>query len=123
MSWHFDNDMPIYIQIVHQVKQRIVSGVYPLGSQLPPVRELADEISVNPNTVQKAMMNLEAEGLVYSKGTVGRFITEDQSVPQKLKETLALQQLYEFLKNTRALGLTKDEIVNLVEKHYEEETK
>ena len=115
MSWHFDNDMPIYIQIVHQVKQRIVSGVYPLGSQLPPVRELADEISVNPNTVQKAMMNLEAEGLVYSKGTVGRFITEDTKMINEIKCEMAYEEVQKFLMSMKTIGVTKDEVVKMIE--------
>jgi DNA-binding transcriptional regulator YhcF (GntR family) len=77
MNWQFDNDMPIYSQLVGQIKQRIVAGVFPPGERLPSVRDLATDAGVNPNTMQRALQELERNGLVFSQRTAGRFVTED----------------------------------------------
>ena len=78
MAWSFDNSVPIYKQIVKEIELRIIGGIYNTGEKLPSVREFAEEASVNPNTMQKAFVELERTGLVYSKRTNGRFITEDK---------------------------------------------
>jgi DNA-binding transcriptional regulator YhcF (GntR family) len=78
MSWEFKPDRPIYTQLLEQIQIRIVTGVYPPGSQLLSVRELAAQAAVNPNTMQKALAELERMELVYTKRTAGRFITGDE---------------------------------------------
>ena len=80
MTWHFDNDRPIYTQLLEQILFLIVSGQYPPGSKLPSVRDLASEASVNPNTMQRALTELERSGLIYSQRTSGRFVTEDRAM-------------------------------------------
>ena len=77
MAWQFRNDIPIYTQLIAQIQQRIVSGALLPGERLPSVRDLAAEAGVNPNTMQRAMMEMEREELVYSQRTAGRFVTED----------------------------------------------
>ena len=77
MPWELDNDRPIYLQLMERIQQDIVSGIYKPGDRLPSVRDLAVEAAVNPNTMQKALSELERSGLVYSQRTSGRFITED----------------------------------------------
>ena len=67
MTWHFENDRPIYTQLLEQIRLRIISGIYAAGSRLPSVRELAGEASVNPNTMQKALSELEQSGIIYSQ--------------------------------------------------------
>ena len=77
MAWKFNDNAPIYLQIVNTLKRNIASGAYPPGSRLPSVRDLALEAGVNPNTMQRALSELERSGLVNSQRTAGRFITED----------------------------------------------
>lgn len=80
MSWNLNSDRPIFLQIVERIQMDIISGIYKPGDKLPAVRELASEASVNPNTMQKALSELEKTGLVYSQRTSGRFITEDTNM-------------------------------------------
>ena len=111
---------PIYLQIAERIGRRVISGEYPPGGKLPPVRELAVEAGVNPNTMQRAMTELEDEGLVYAQRTSGRFITEDTNMIQELKTQLATAQIQEFLERMSKMGLTKEEVLNLVEKNMKE---
>ena len=78
MAWDLKSDRPIYSQLIEQIQLKIVSGVYPAGSKLPSVRDMASDASVNPNTMQRALAELENEGLLYSQRTNGRFVTEDE---------------------------------------------
>ena len=71
MAWQFEHDRPIYTQLLEQIRMLIISGVYPIGSRLPSVRDLAAEAAVNPNTMQKALSELERSGLIYSQRTSG----------------------------------------------------
>ncbi len=123
MIWDCQGDRPIYLQIVEQVQLRIVSGYYPAGSKLPAVRDLAAEASVNPNTMQKALAELERKGLVYSQRTAGRFITEDKSMIEQIKQSLAREQVDEFLKKMQALGCTVGEVITLLSQMEKEEIK
>ena len=123
MIWDFQGDRPIYLQIVEQVQLRIVSGYYPAGSKLPAVRDLAAEASVNPNTMQKALAELERKGLVYSQRTAGRFITENKSMIEQIKQSLAREQVDEFLKKMQALGCTVGEVITLLSQMEKEEIK
>lgn len=92
-----------------------MSGMYPAGGKLPSVRDMAAEASVNPNTMQKALSELEREGLVYSQRTSGRFITEDVTMIQKIKDNLAKQQISEFLEKMNQLGYSKKETMEKIE--------
>ena len=89
MPWQFRNDLPIYTQLIAQIQQRIVSGALLPGERLPSVRDLAAEAGVNPNTMQRAMMEMEREELVHSQRTAGRFVTEDGERIRRLRESLA----------------------------------
>ena len=77
MPWDLKSDRPIYIQLIEEIQLRIFSGEYPPGSKLPSVRDIAQEASVNPNTMQRALSKLEEDGLVITHRTSGRTITED----------------------------------------------
>ena len=87
MKWQFSNDAPIYSQLIAQIKVGIVSGAFPPGERLPSVRDLATEAGVNPNTMQRALTELERDGLVYSQRTTGRFVTEDQAMIASAKRS------------------------------------
>lgn len=120
MIWRFDADRPIYVQLVEQMKLRIIAGTYPPGSKLASVRDLAAEAGVNPNTMQKAMAELERVGLVYTQRTAGRFITEDTDMIQQNKHALAIQEIHDFLRKMQELGFTREEILSILEKEEEE---
>ena len=121
MQWQFSNEMPIYSQLVEQIKIGIVSGMFPPGERLPPVRDLATEAGVNPNTMQRAMTELERDGLVYSQRTAGRFVTEDHAVIQAAKRDLAQRHIHAFLAAMLRLGYRREEIISLLEQEHQEE--
>ena len=107
MTWDFSGDRAIYVQIAEQVKLRIIAGIYPVGTRLPSVRELAAEASVNPNTMQRALSDLEREGLLYSERTSGRFVTEDSAMIAKAKAALAQEGIDDFFARMERLGYTR----------------
>lgn len=123
MPWNLDSDRPIFIQIIEKIQMDIISGVYSPGDKLPSVRELAAEASVNPNTMQKALSELERTGLVYSQRTSGRFITEDTKMIDILKAELAKEIISQFLENMQKLGFQKDEAISLMKQTIEVDTK
>ena len=96
MQWQFSNDAPIYTQLIQQVKVGIVTGAFPPGERLPSVRDLATEAGVNPNTMQRALAELERDGLVYSQRTAGRFVTEDNTMINAAKRSLAERHVKTF---------------------------
>lgn len=116
MSWDFDNDRPIYSQIIEHIKKCIVSGEYQAGTKLPAVRELAFEAGVNPNTMQRAFSELENEGLVHANRTSGRFITEDIGMIEKLKKELAGTAVKEFMQSMKNIGFSREEVIELIKK-------
>ena len=123
MTWNLDNNIPIYLQIMEQIQRDIISGRYRPGDKLPSVRELAVEAAVNPNTMQKALSELERGGLVYSQRTSGRFITEDEELLKELKKERAGRYLAEFVENMYNLGLKDDEILTPLNEKLKEERK
>lgn len=114
MTWQLDADRPIYAQIIETIQMKIVSGVYHAGDKLPSVRELAAEAAVNPNTMQKALSELERNGLVYTKRTSGRFITEDDKMIEDIKNKLAREQIKEFLKKMEQLGFSENSMLEFI---------
>jgi DNA-binding transcriptional regulator YhcF (GntR family) len=114
MPWNLDSDRPIFIQIIDRIQADIIAGCYQPGDKLPSVRELAQDASVNPNTMQKALSELERTGLVYSQRTSGRFITEDREMIRALREQQGQQIALHFLENMKKLGYGKDEILALL---------
>ena len=121
MEWTFSADLPIYSQLVAQIKLAIVSGVYLPGERLAPVRELAMDAGVNPNTMQRALQELEREGMVYTQRTSGRFVTEDTTVIESAKKLLAEREIKSFLAQMGRLGYPQEEIVSLLKASIEEE--
>lgn len=120
MAWEFKDQRPIYIQLIEQIKLKIISGEYEPGQKFPTVRELAEEASVNPNTIQKALAELERIGFVYSQRTSGRFITEDVDMINVIKIDIAKEQAINFLESMKKLGLSSEEIMEFVEKMVKE---
>ena len=116
MSWNLNPEYPIYTQIMQHITSDIISGAYTPGSKLPSVRELAQTAGVNPNTMQKALSELEHTGLLYSQRTSGRFVTEDLAMIEQVKTQIASQQVKEFLLKMEHLGYSKQTIIQLIEK-------
>ena len=121
MSWNLNSERPIYAQIMEGSTMDIISGIYAPGAKLPSVRDLAQEAGVNPNTMQKALSELERTGLLFSQRTSGRFITEDLAMIEKTKEDLASIQIKEFLEKMEHIGFTKESTIQLIEKMRREE--
>lgn len=121
MTWNLDSSRPIYAQIAEQVRLDIISGLYQPGTKLSSVRELAAQAKVNPNTMQKALAELERSGLVHSMRTSGRFITEDTDMIKQMKEELATDQIKEFLEKMSSMGFQPQDTLELIEKILKEE--
>ena len=116
MQWELNTDKPVYLQLVEQIQAGIISGSYRTGDKLPSVRDLASEAMVNPNTMQRAMTELERNGLVYTNRTAGRFITSDEVLIKKLKNQYISQIVLEFLDKMKLTGLESDEIISYIDK-------
>lgn len=121
MEWNFRGDQPIYSQLIQRIKQGIVSGELPPGGRLPSVRDLAMEAGVNPNTMQRALQELEREGMVYSQRTAGRFVTEDVTLIDGAKRAFAQEHIRAFLEGMHKLGYGREEILSLLQEEKEEE--
>ena len=122
MKWKLTEDRPIWVQLTEQLTLRIVSGEYAPGSGVPAVRALAAEAGVNPNTMQRALSELESRGLVETRRTAGRTVTEDTERIASVRQELARGRMEEFLASMRALGYTDEETRTLLTE-WEEEKK
>ena len=105
MEYIFDNERPIYIQLVEMIRIDIVSGKFEKGQRLPSVRELALMIKVNPNTMQKALAELEDEKLIYTERTNGKYVTEDEKLIEKVKKKLAQEKVNNYLNSMKNIGI------------------
>lgn len=121
MEWKFDNSRAIYIQLVEHIQRMIISGEYKPGEKLESVRELASVAKVNPNTMQRALTELERLGLVYSQRTSGRFITEDEELIHKMRKELVRERMQEFINYMLDLGFKKEEIKSFMNEILEKE--
>ena len=117
----FSSERAVYASSMERITLDIVSGIYLPGARLPSVRDLAQDAGVNPNTMQKALSELERTGLVISQRTSGRFITEDLTMVEKTKQNLASMQIREFLEKMEHIGFTKEAIIQLIEQIETEE--
>lgn len=121
MPWDFDNSKPIYIQLVEELKLRVISGQLTAGSKLSSVRDLAEEAGVNPNTMQRALTELERDQLVYSQRTSGRFVTEDMELIKTMRTQYATTKIKEVTVALLQMGYTKEELLKLIEKDLKEQ--
>lgn len=111
MKWQFESGRPIYSQIVERLKGDIIGGVYASGEKFPTVRDLAQEASVNPNTMQKALAELERQGFLESHRTAGRVVAANFEKLNTEKEALVQQKIQQFLEQMYQLGVGKEEII------------
>lgn len=118
LDWKFNNDSPIYQQIMEQIKAMIATGILKAGDKLPSVRELAIEAEVNPNTMQKALSELEREGLLCSKRTSGRFVSDNPANARHLQEEMMMDFVKTFIENMKKLGYSLEDCLKLIEKYW-----
>lgn len=123
MGWQLDKDRPIYMQLVEELQSRIVSGRYPPGSKIASVRDLAAEAAVNPNTMQRALAELEQSGLLRAERTSGRFVTEDAELIASVRKTLAKEKIQTFMRDLTVLGYDRKQMIALINEVLEGEEK
>lgn len=114
MRYEFDNNMPIYIQLVELLKKEIISGLMKPGERIPSVRDLSFKLKVNPNTLQKALGELEEMKLIYTERTNGKFVTNDYKLINKFKEKYANELIDKFINDMESIGIKKNEIINYI---------
>ena len=120
MSWSFSNDKPIFQQLEERIVLEIISGRYEPGSKLEPVRELAMTEGVNPNTMQRALADIENTGIIYTKRGDGRYITENAEIINEIRNRYVLKKTEDFIASVKALGLDEDGIVKAVREALEQ---
>ena len=114
MKWTFRRDRPIYAQLIEQLEYGILTGEYPPGSAVPSVRALAIEAEVNPNTMQKALAELEGRGLLITHRTAGRTVTQDEKMIESLKNTLAHSHVAAYFSGMKSIGIEAAEAVKII---------
>ena len=114
MNFVFENDRPIYIQLVEQLEIYIISGKIKSGEKLPSVRELALKTKVNPNTMQKALVELEDLKLIYTERTNGKYVTKNQKLLDKFKDMYAKEKTEKYINEMQELGFSKEKIVEFL---------
>ena len=122
MGWQFTSRAPVYLQVVSRIRADILSGVYEADQQIPPVRQLALEAGVNPNTMQRAFAVLEAERLFVTRGTVGRFITSDTAVLDAAREVMQKETVARLAEEARSVGLEPEELIRMIRAYTEQKT-
>lgn len=120
MSWSFSNDKPIFQQLEDRIVLEIISGRYMPGSKLEPVRELALTAGVNPNTMQRALADIENTGIIYTKRGDGRYVTENSQKIDEIRNRYVLKKTGDFIASVKALGLDEDGIVKAVREALEQ---
>lgn len=117
----YENDRPIYLQVIEDISRRLVQGELILGEKLPSVRDLAVQYQINPNTASRVYKEMESRGLCYTKRGMGTFITEDSGMIKKLQSEMAEECLDSFLQGMKAIGIGLDEMIQLLREQYAKE--
>ena len=115
MDFTFDNNIPIYIQVLEYMKIYLISGVFKCGEKLPSVREFATTFKVNPNTMQKALAELESMNLIYTERTNGKYVTNDTKLIDKLKDEYAITLAKSYFEGMKRIGLGKADSIKYLE--------
>lgn len=120
MQLKISSSRPVYLQIEEYIRNTVITNVYPSGSRIPTVRELAAELKVNPNTVQRAMVELEQQGLLIANGTLGKIVTTDQTVIDSIRQSAVQAAVKDCIAQFEVLGISIKEAAALL-LHVEEE--
>ena len=114
MAWRFNDHTPVYLQIADKLRSSIINGEFPPGGQIPPVRQIAVAAAVNPNTVQRAVSELETEGLLVARSTYGCFVTEDSEAILRVRRDAAYRLVNDFLSFAQEMSIDSDELITLI---------
>lgn len=114
MMIEFENNLPIYVQIMSYLKKQIIVGKLQPGDKIPSVRELASDLQINPNTVQRTFSELEREGIVETRRGLGRYVTSEESIIMEIKREMAGELINHFIQEMRELGFASNEIISIV---------
>jgi len=114
----FNNNIPIYLQVIDDIKKNIVNGILPMGGKMPSGRELAFQYKINPNTANRIYKELEASGICFTKRGLGTFVTENQRIISNIREEMAENLLEHFIEGMKSLGFSKDMVDNLIDLKY-----
>lgn len=112
----FNENEPIYIQVYNHILIQIATGKYPVGEKIPSVRELSINLKINPNTISKALKELENLNIIYAKRGIGNFVSEDEDKIRSLKEDILKKITTNFIENLKKLGITLSEVKNILNK-------
>lgn len=118
----YENNIPIYLQVMNRIKKDMIQGKLPMGAKLPSTRDMAVQYHINPNTAGRIYKEMEQQNMCYTKRGLGTFVTEDATVFAAMKEAMAEEVLETFIKEMKDLGYSKDEVMLVIEKRYERET-
>jgi DNA-binding transcriptional regulator YhcF (GntR family) len=121
VDYNFDNERPIYIQLAEQLKIKIISGKLKKGEKLPSIRDFSLMAKVNPNTMQKALAELENEKLIYTERTNGKYVTTDEKIINKFKKAIINEKVSNFITDMNGIGINKKEIIEYLIKEKENE--
>lgn len=114
MSFDFNNNVPIYVQIIEYIKRQIIIGIYRPNEKIPSVRELSIQFQVNPNTIQKALGELERQGLLFTERTNGKYVTHDEKIILKAKSETLGQIMDEFCDTMSKFGIDKQQVIKML---------
>lgn len=120
MEFEFNNKEPIYLQLAAILEAEILSGSLAPGQKLPSVREISSMARANPNTVQKALAELERKGLIHTERTNGKFVTEKTETISEMKDEQSLQNIHAFILEMKTLGISREELERLLHKEIAE---
>ena len=118
----FDNNIPIYVQVINMMKKDIIQGKLPMGAKLPSTRELAVQYHINPNTAGRIYKEMEMQNMCYTKGGLGTFVTEDAKVFAAMRESMAEDLVNGFVKEMKDLGYSKEDLIAVISSRFERES-
>lgn len=120
MDVKFNNRDPVYVQVIRHFKEQIAKGFYAPGQEIPSRRELANQLKINPNTVQRAYKEMEEQKLIYTEGNMPSCITKDETVLKGVREELISEAVHVFIRSIKSINAPLPEVMELVQKQYEE---
>lgn len=113
-----DGKMPVYREIMFVIAGKVIAGELKAGERIPSIRNLALEFKVNPNTVQRALLELEREDIIYTDRTNGKYVTEDEAVLKALKHEMTQHFVDDIISEAQVMGFDKQEVIELIRKNW-----
>ena len=114
----YDNNIPIYLQVIDRIKKDMIQGLLPMGEKLPSTRELALQYNINPNTAARIYKEMEQQKMCFTKRGLGTFVTENPEVFNAIREDMARKRLDSFISEMKELGYTKDELIEAISQNF-----